>query len=117
MWLILLSCNPKDPLPTNTWSQGCAQLTPDSQGYRLSGMCCAYLTLPQLELNKNRQFSVKANLFTFTGAGFASVPITVNGELSSDESTLTISYSTNSMTTTYQLRPGIAKIACDCGCL
>ncbi|WP_461068703.1 hypothetical protein [Spirosoma horti] len=101
----------------DTWSQGSIQLAPDPQGFRLSGLCCAYVILPKIELSKKKQFSVKADFFTFNGAGFASVPAIVKGELSNDGNTLTISYSMNSVVTTYALRPGPATVASTCGCL
>lgn len=103
----------------DTWSEDCIQLATDPQGFRLSGLCCAYIILPKIELNKKRQFSVKADFYTFTGAGFASVPTTVNGELASDGNTLTINYSTNLTVTTHQLQPGAMTrtVGCGCGCL
>lgn len=116
LWISLASCNPKDPLPMDTWSQGSVQLAPDPQGFRLSGLCCAYVILPKIELNKKKQFSVKADFFTFTGASFASVPAIVKGELSNDGNTLMISYTTNSIVTTYELRPGAATAGSTCGC-
>lgn len=116
LWVSLLSCNSNDPLPLDTWSQGCIQLAPDPQGFRLTGVCCEYIILPQLRLDRNQRFSVKADYFTFTGAGFAGRPIIVNGELSGDGQTLTISYPTGTAVTTYELRPGAATIYCLCGC-
>lgn len=116
LWVALASCNPKDPLPIDTWSKGSVQLAPDPQGFRLSGLCCAYVILPKVELNKKKQFSVKADFYTFTGAGFASVPAIVKGGLSNDGNILTISYSTNSVVTTYELQPGAATTAPTCGC-
>ena len=116
LWLFLLSCNSKDPLPSDTWSKGCIQLAPDPQGFRLTGMCCEYIILPPLKLDKNQQFSVKAQYFTFTGAGFASQPIITNGKLSGDGQTLTISYSTGTTVTTHELSPGAATVSCLCGC-
>lgn len=116
LWVSLLSCSPKDPLPIDTWSKGCIQLAPDPQGFRLSGMCCEYIILPQLKLDKNQRFSLKAEYFTFTGAGFANQPIIVNGGLSGDGQKLTISYPTGTTVTTHELRPGAATMYCLCGC-
>lgn len=121
LWVTLLSCNPKDslpmnPLPVDTWSKGCVQLVPDPRGFRLRGMCCEYIILPQLKLDRNQQFSVKAKYFTSTGAGFASQLITVNGKLSGDRQTLTLSYSTGGTVTTHELIPGAPTPYCLCGC-
>ena len=116
LWVSLLSCSPKDPLPIDIWSKGCIQLAPDSVGFRLSGMCCAYLILPPLSFDSNHQFSLKGEYFAFTGAGYASQSIRVNGELSPDGQTLTISYLTGTALTTHQLKPGAATMFCFCGC-
>ncbi|RZK35919.1 MAG: hypothetical protein EOO61_11170 [Hymenobacter sp.] len=117
LWIVLTGCNPKDPLPTNVWSEGSVQLSPDSEGFRLSGLCCAYAILPKIELNRKQKFSVKSDYYVFTGAGFSSVPTQIEGELSSDGRTLTISYSTGSSVTTHRLQPGAATISSNCGCL
>jgi hypothetical protein len=116
LWVGMFSCHPQDPLPVDTWSQGCIQLAPDPQGFRLSGMCCEYVILPQLKLNKNQQFVVSAEYFSFTGAGFAGRPIVVNGELSSNRKALTISYPLGTNVMTYHLKPGAATVSCFCGC-
>ncbi|WP_381528686.1 hypothetical protein [Spirosoma soli] len=117
LWVCLLSCQPKEePLPVSVWSQACVELAPYQQGYRLSGICCEYIILPQLRLDRNKQFSVKAEYFTFTGAGFAGRPISVNGNLSANGQVLTISYSTGATVTTHELKPGAATAFCYCGC-
>ena len=117
LWILLTSCNPKDPLPTTTWSEGSVQLAPDSDGFRLSGLCCAYAILPKIELNRKQKFSVKSDYYVFTGAGFSSVPIQIDGELSSDGRILTISYPRGSSVTTHRLQPGVATSQSNCGCL
>lgn len=116
LWVGLLSCRSEEPLPVGVWSQACVQLSPDPQGFRLSGMCCEYIILPALKLDRNQQFSVNGEYFAFTGFGFASQLITVNGKLSANGRTLTISYPTGATVATYELRPGPATAFCYCGC-
>lgn len=123
--VVLTRCKPApeetliatDPLPANTWSVSCAQLAPDSVGFRLTGICCAYVVFPEIKLNQRRQFSVNADYYSFNGAGFSRIPITASGELASDDNKLTLNYSMGSAVTTYHLRPGKATLICDCACL
>ncbi|GAB4016266.1 hypothetical protein [Spirosoma koreense] len=117
IWALAFSCSPKsDPLPADRWAEGCIQLAPYEGAYRLSGMCCSYVSIPEIKLDPNRTFVSKGTFSTFTGAGFADFPATVSGQLSADGTTLTISYYVNSFQTTYTLRAGQAAVACLCGC-
>jgi hypothetical protein len=110
-------CSSKtEPLPTDTWSQGCIELAPYQGTYKLSGLCCTSINFPQLRLDKNRAFSVKGTYYTFNGAGIINFPLVVNGQLSPDASTLSLSYSINSTLTTHTLKPGDAIVSCDCSC-
>ncbi|QDK81582.1 hypothetical protein EXU85_24410 [Spirosoma sp. KCTC 42546] len=84
--------------------------------YRLTGLCCEYIILPEIKLDNNRAFSTQGTYFTFTGAGFASIPITISGQVSLNGNLLTIRYSVNSTLATYSLRPGKATMAYLCGC-
>lgn len=106
----------KQRLEIDTWADGCVQLAPDSSGYQLNGMCCAYLIIPKIKLNENRQFSTNANYYAFTGAGFAPNPTEIAGQLSPDGRMLTITYSVGSTTRTLRMRPGPATVTCDCFC-
>ncbi len=116
-WFVLLSCSPKtEPLPVDSWVGGCIELAPYEGAYRLTGICCEYIVLPEIKLDNNRSFAVKGTYFTFTGAGFANIPILIRGQLAPDGSTLTISYSVNSVLATYTLRPGKATAVCFCAC-
>lgn len=120
--LATLACSPKDSLspngqlPVDTWAVGAAQLSPDPDGFRLTGLCCAYLIIPQIALDQNRQFTIKASYHAYTGAGYSSIPATASGQLSTDGMILTLTYSVGSDVRTLQMRPGSATIAIDCAC-
>jgi hypothetical protein len=116
LWACLLGCRSEDPLPVSIWSQNCVQLSPAPDGYRLSGLCCAYVILPRLTLRANQSFAVDAQYFAFTGAGYAGLPIQVNGNLSADGRLLTINYTIAGSVTSYRLEPGEATTFCYCGC-
>ena len=124
-YLILSGCSPKSepsptgpgsPLPTDTWSQSCVELSPYQGINRLRGMCCSYVTFPNVSLDNNRSFSVAGTYYTFNGAGYINYPVTLSGKLSADATTLTISYSVNGVLSTYTLKPGQATASCYCGC-
>lgn len=106
----------REPLPTDTWSQGCAEFALYQGTYRLSGLCCTSITFPQISTDKNRSFAVKATYYTFNGADIINFPLVVDGRLSPDGTTLTLSYSINSTLTTHTLKSGKAIVSCDCGC-
>ncbi len=106
----------KDPLPAVIWSYNCVELAPFEGAYRLTGICCEYALLPSLSLDENKSFKVKGSYHSFTGAGFSNVPIEIIGDLSSDNSTLTLKYSVNSQESVFELKPGKAKMLCQCGC-
>jgi hypothetical protein len=115
--VMMIECRSNtDVLPTGVWSAGCVELAPYQGSYRLSGMCCAYLLIPKIELNQARSFTVTGSYHAFTGAGFSNVPILITGQLSSNGNELTIGYSLNSSPVTYRLTSGPAKLACFCGC-
>jgi hypothetical protein len=115
--ILLTNCSNQDVLPSTTWSEGCVELAPNGDGYRLNGICCAYLTLPMIKLNKNRRFSLKGDYYIFTGAGFASTPVKVTGALSADGGELVLTYSFGAGETKHSLKPGPANTFCYCGCL
>ncbi|OIN55908.1 hypothetical protein [Arsenicibacter rosenii] len=113
----LTGCHTKDPLPADTWSEDCVQLSPVQGGYKLSGLCCAYLNLPVLNLSKGGTFTVNGTYFTFTGAGFAPIATVVDGKLSDNGKQLTIAYTVNQIAETHVLKPGVATATCDyCKC-
>ncbi|WP_147368023.1 hypothetical protein [Fibrisoma montanum] len=122
--LFLLACctfavgcsSQTEVLPTDTWSDGCVELAPYQNGYRLNGICCSYILMPSLRIDRNQTFAVKASYYTFNGAGFIDMPADVRGELSPDGRTLTLRYTVNGSTTTHTLEPGSARMACLCGC-
>lgn len=120
VWALVVSCRSSDdsigPLPHQVWSADCVQLSPRQNGYRIDGICCTYILLPAIALNRNRRFSVDADYHTFNGAGFIKFPTVLTGQLSGDGQTLTISYSVNSVLTTHTLKPGRAPATCFCGC-
>lgn len=116
VWVCLLGCRPEDPPSIDTWSQNCVQLSPDPEGYRITGLCCAYIILPRFTLRANRPFSVDAQYVTSTGAGYTGIPTRVNGQLSADGRVLMISYTIGGTTTIYRLEPGQATMFCYCAC-
>ena len=115
---ILWSCQGSQPSvpPSQIWSEGCVQLAPDQGDYRLNGMCCEYVLLPGIDLTASSFFVVDGTYHSFTGAGFSSTPITITGSVSPDKNTLILHYSVNSVPAVYSLKPGPARIACDCYC-
>jgi hypothetical protein len=119
-WLIVIilsSCNSKtDVLPTEIWSAGCVELAPNQGEYRLSGMCCAYVLFPELKLTRKGSFKVNGTYHAYTGAGYSSIPIEIDGTLSSNRETLTLRYSVNSDPKIHQLQPGPALVSCYCAC-
>lgn len=104
------------PLAITTWADGCVQLAPDSNGFQLSGLCCAYIIIPPIRINENRQFITKAEYYAFTGAGYSPTSATVAGELAVDGRTLTITYSTGLITRSLRMQPGASTVLCLCGC-
>ncbi|MGA0559307.1 hypothetical protein ACO2Q8_21790 [Larkinella sp. VNQ87] len=110
---LLGNCRSKtEVLPSEVWSEGCAELAPYQGGYRLSGMCCEYVLLPG---PLSRSFQVNGTYHGFTGAGFSNIPIAITGTALSD-TTLVLSYSVNTKTSTFTLKPGRARMACNCAC-
>lgn len=105
-----------DVIPVDTWSKSCIQLAPYQDGYRLTGMCCAYAQVPRVTLVKNGVFSVNGTYHSFTGAGFDSTPMQFMGYLSPDGKLLTIRYTVNANSVTIVLSPGAATVLCYCGC-
>lgn len=104
-------------VPSEIWSAGCIELAPYQGSYRLSGMCCEYVLLPQIKLATGRSFAVNGTHHSYTGAGFNSTAIIIRGKIAPD-TTLTLSYSLPHRTTpdTYRLRQGPAQVSCQCGC-
>lgn len=128
LWVVLLGCksgpvNPfdpsraVDPLPTNIWSMGSVQLAPNPRGFRLDGLCCAYMLIPQIKLDGQRRFEAKADYYSFNGAGYVAIPTTATGELSADGNILTLRYQIGSGLNTHRLQVGAATISALCGCL
>ena len=115
-YVFLSTCSFGQLLPTDTWSQDCVELAPYQGTYKLSGLCCTSITLPQIDLDKTRFFLIIAMYYTFNGAGIINFPIAVNGELSLDRKTLILNYSINSILYTHILKPGKATTSCDCVC-
>jgi len=111
-----VGCSSKDPLPISTWSAGCVGFAPYQEGYRLDGICCAYIVLPKVKLDKSHTFTVKADYYTFTGASYVPIPTVVKGQLSSDGKVLTITYSINALASTHRLQPGAVTTFCYCAC-
>ncbi len=103
-------------LPANTWSNGCMQLAPELEGYRLTGVCCEYVQMPKVALRGNNTFSVEGSYHSFTGAGFSNTPVQLTGYLSSDGNTLRIDYTINAHPVSYTLKLGPATASCTCGC-
>lgn len=117
IFVCFLGCRSEmDLLPATAWSAGCIQLAPNEDGYRLSGMCCAYAQIPKVTLTRNRTFSVIGSYYAFTGAGYNSMPLEITGYLSPDGKTLTIDYLLNSVPVTYTLSLGYATVLCYCTC-
>ncbi|CCH54001.1 hypothetical protein BN8_03138 [Fibrisoma limi BUZ 3] len=113
----IVGCSSRtEVLPADTWSEGCVELAPYQNGYRLNGMCCSYILMPTLRIDRNQTFTVKASYYTFNGAGFIDIPTNVRGELSPNRRTLTLRYTVNGSTTTHTLEPGRARMYCLCGC-
>lgn len=116
-YLTLSACSSKlEPLPENVWSEGCAQFSRYQGSYKLLGLCCTSIIFPEIKLDKNKAFSVRATYSTFNGAGTTDLPLTVDGQLSDDGNTLTLKYSVNSVLTVNTLKLGRAIVSCDCGC-
>lgn len=114
LWVCLVGCRQEEPTAIDTWAQNCVQLSPDPEGYRLTGLCCAYIIIPRLTLRTNQPVSVDAQYVTSTGAGYTRLPIRVNGQLSADGRVLAINYTIDGTTTSYRLEPGIATMYCHC---
>lgn len=115
--IALTACRSKNEvLPSQIWSENCVELTPEQDGYRLSGECCEYAVLPALKINKKGAFSVEGTHHSFIGAGYNTIPIRVRGQVAEDKSTLTLRYSVNTLSKTYTFKPGPATIKCDCYC-
>ena len=116
--LAMTGCKPQtDVLPQGIWSEGCAQLSPDTAGYRLSGMCCTYVLFPNKLISANGALTVKGSTHSFTGAGFSNDPIDITIQKTVDGA-LVLSYPLPSVAapTVFQLTPGPAIVACDCFC-
>lgn len=103
-------------LPANTWSNGCIQLAPDPEGYRLTGVCCEYVQIPKIALLGNNTFSTEGSYHSFTGAGYSNTPIQVTGYLFPDGNTLMINYGLNASSASYVLKLGPSTVTCDCYC-
>jgi hypothetical protein len=113
--LMLAGCRVKDKvLPLDIWSQDCVELAPYEEGYRLSGMCCSHLTLPQLSVNKKGIFITEG---VYSSYGIADTTIRVTGHISDADSLLTIAYSLDTLNIQkFRLKPGPRKKNCQCFC-
>jgi hypothetical protein len=116
VWVLCSCTGETEPLPAESWSEGCVELSPHNNDYRLAGMCCAFMILPILRLDKNQSFSVSGRYNTFTGAGYAETVVTVTGRFSTPDNILLIEYPLNGQTITHRLQAGRATVACLCGC-
>jgi hypothetical protein len=115
--LFCASCKSKKEIgPRETWWQSCSTFEVFEDGYRLSGLCCAYITIPKLTLYKDESFSAKGDYYAYTGAGFAAQPVTVSGAVSKDGKSLTLRYTVNDIETSLELTPGRSPVVCDCFC-
>ena len=115
--LCLNSCKSKNEIsPEEVWSSGCGTFAAYQNGYKLSGLCCAYITIPKLRLYKKKSFSTDAEFYAYTGAGFSSQPIKISGNLSKDGKTLILHYTVNGTASSMELISGAAKMICDCYC-
>lgn len=119
LWLpavTLSSCKSKDPLPAEIWSLGCVELAPFEGAFRLTGLCCEYVLLPAIKINKERSFKVKGSYHSFTGAGFSNIPVEVSGDLSPNSKVLILRYSVNAQSSLFVLKPGKAEKKRQCFC-
>lgn len=117
LFLSLNGCkSDREISPTDVWSEGCAVFTSSEDGYKLSGLCCEYLVIPKIKLKSNNSFTASAYYYSYTGAGFSDVPVTVKGKLSKDEKTLDLSYEINGATKSYSLKAGATMVYCSCSC-
>lgn len=105
-------------LSPEVWSEGCVELAPYQGSYRLSGVCCENVLLPKIELNINRSFSVNGTHHSYTGAGFNSTNIIIQGQISPDDNVLTLRYVLPHRPApyTYRLTPNPAQLSCQCFC-
>ncbi|KAA9349245.1 hypothetical protein [Larkinella humicola] len=119
-WLGLLtlsSCHSRtEILPSEAWSEGCVELAPYQEGYRLSGMCCAYLLFPMVTQAQNGTFKVNGSYYSFSGVAYESVPAEVSGVYSSKDGILTLTYSAGTQSKIHKLKQGHAQMSCYCGC-
>jgi len=106
----------KDISPGEVWSAGCVTFGSDDKGYKLSGICCAYVIVPKISIKSNNSFSSSATYYTFTGAGFQELPVTIHGKLSEDRKSLDLSYEVDGKIITFELSAGGPNMACLCGC-
>jgi|GEM_PF-7062768 len=111
------TCSPAtEPLPVETWTDACAELTPFQGVYRLQLECCSYILLPSINV-RNRSFSQAGTYYVFTGAGYANSPVRVDGQLSANGATLTVSYLVNARSISRTLQAGTQHAAaCQCVC-
>jgi hypothetical protein len=118
MFVTLLSgCKSKDEIvPTEIWNEGCGELAILNDEYRLSGLCCEYVTFPKTTFKKGHTRIVSGTYHTFTGAGFSHVPVPITLKVAEDGNQLTMSFTILTLTKTYNLVPGGAKMICDCFC-
>lgn len=117
--LILVSgCRSDDNmLPVGVWSEGCRQLSPDKDGYRIDGLCCEDLVIPKLRLGKNGKFTTNGIYNTFTGAGYYQRPVKVSGILSADGKILKLGFTTElADSQEFTFTQGAADKICECFC-
>jgi hypothetical protein len=111
------SCKSKDAInPKETWTYGCGSFEVYQDGYKLSGLCCSYITIPKLKLYKEKSFSADAEFYAYTGAGYGSQPIEISGYLSKDGKILSLHYTVNGTASSIELISGAARMICDCYC-
>lgn len=123
----MISCKKNDPktevlienipLSAEVWADGCAELASFENKFRISGMCCEYILLPVIMTNRQGDFKLSANLYSYDGVGgYAEIPIRVSGNLSSTDTTLTLRYVAGGRENTLTLKPGKSILKCDCAC-
>ncbi|MCF0073900.1 hypothetical protein LZD49_25695 [Dyadobacter sp. CY261] len=112
------SCKKSDNpiVPVEVWSDGCLSLAREGGGYRLGGMCCAYLQIPIKEFRAGTTRIVGSTYSSFTGAGYADQSVSATVKVSESGDKVSITYTAGIQPTIHELTPGPAKLSCPCYC-